>query len=236
MNPFQFCRFFDGMRLRHIAMVIRCASEARYEPGTELFAEGESSKDFYLIKRGAVALEKRGAGGRIVGKILGAGDVLGRSWLEEPAWAFMARAVEETAATVLNGERLMACAEADPEFGLEFMKRVSANGIAKIESDGEVIPSSVERRRPAAHAGRGRTETSTTAPRYSTDTMDISLTVAEQLAIRDGQWVQISDQSGSTILPVRIKAAGGDQGKKPRITQRQAPDSPMEGVVSLVRL
>ena len=72
-----------------------------------------------MIESGKVALEAhKPANGATLVQTLGAGDVLGWSWLFPPfVWHFQARAIEPTSVIVLNGAHLLAFAERHPDFG-----------------------------------------------------------------------------------------------------------------------
>jgi CRP-like cAMP-binding protein len=124
------------MKSEHLARLTKHAAERTFEAGDVLFREGEPANQFYLIERGCVALEAHEPGdGTILVQNVGAGDVLGWSWLFPPfAWHFQARAVEPTSAIVLNGAHLLIAAEEDHEFGYELMKRVAQIVIHRLQS------------------------------------------------------------------------------------------------------
>lgn len=119
--------FLTGMRPDHQELLMPGAVESRFAPGEILFREGEPANRFYLILEGVVAIEAhRPADGDMVVQYVGAGDVLGWSWLFPPfSWHFQARALDSVHAVVLNGGRLLVTAEHDRDFGYELMKRVS---------------------------------------------------------------------------------------------------------------
>jgi CRP/FNR family cyclic AMP-dependent transcriptional regulator len=117
--------FFSGLEPRHLALLVGCAANVRFNPGEFLFRQGEAANQFYLIRHGQVAIEihapERGA---IILQTLDAGEVAGWSWLVPPhEWRFDARAVELTRAIALDGECLRRkCAE-DHDLGYELLKR-----------------------------------------------------------------------------------------------------------------
>lgn len=91
---------------------------------------------FYLITQGAVVLETyaKDRGNTVVDK-LGAGDVLGWSWLFPPHyWRMDARAVEPTDAIFFYGTRLRHEAEHDHDLGYELMRRVAAVAIQRLQN------------------------------------------------------------------------------------------------------
>ena len=66
---------------------------------------------------------------------LGAGEVLGWSWLFPPfLWDFQARAAEPTHVVVVSGARLLVTAECNHAFGYELMKRVVKIVIHRLQS------------------------------------------------------------------------------------------------------
>src|SRR5690349_5066033 len=92
--------FFKGLRKDHIDALVDCAMRTEFKPGEPIFREGDHANRFYLILKGEVALEAnmhQAAPARI--ETIGAGDVLGWSWLVEPyEWHFDARAMKPTVA------------------------------------------------------------------------------------------------------------------------------------------
>ena len=76
------------------------AMRVSFVPNEIIFREGDPANRFYLIHTGKVVLEAHVADGdRVLIETLGAGGVLGWSWLFPPYyWHFDARAVEATEA------------------------------------------------------------------------------------------------------------------------------------------
>ncbi len=128
--------FFRGIKPEHLEVVASCASEATFEPQQILFHEHEPASQFYLIQSGRIAVEAHEpADGTVLVDTLGAGDVLGWSWLFSPfAWHFRARALEPTRAIVLKGDRLLIAAERDHDFGFQLMKRVAHVVIQRLQA------------------------------------------------------------------------------------------------------
>ena len=127
---------FHGMNPEHLAILSNGAKEVQFKAGEVLFREGEPANQFYLIEKGKVVLEAHEpANGTTLVQTLGAGDVLGWSWLFPPfAWHLQARAVEPTNAIILNGARLLVTAERNHEFGYELMKRVAEVVIRRLQA------------------------------------------------------------------------------------------------------
>ena len=120
--------FFDGMEPRYLVLAVGCASNLRFNAGELICREGQPADHFYLIRAGKIALEIHvpGRGGRTI-QTLGAGEILGWSWLVPPYnWRFDARAAEMTRAIVFDGKCLRDKCETDHELGYELQKRVIA--------------------------------------------------------------------------------------------------------------
>ena len=98
-----------GMKQEHMDLLVGCASNVRFETGQFILREGEEANSFYLLRQGKAALEIHAPGrGPISIQTLGAGEVLGWSWLVPPyRWRFDARATELTRAIALTAN---ACA------------------------------------------------------------------------------------------------------------------------------
>jgi CRP-like cAMP-binding protein len=120
--------FFRDLTQSDIGLLTGCAKNARFEAGQVIFREGEDADQFYLIRNGKVALEVFTPGrGSAPILTLGAGDVLGWSWLIPPyKWRFDARAIETTRAFTLDGKCLRGKCDNDPRLGYELLKRVAA--------------------------------------------------------------------------------------------------------------
>jgi|SRR6185369_6328703 len=128
--------FFQGMKPAHLEVIAGCATEARFESDQILFREGEPANKFYLIQGGRIALEAHElVDGTVPVQELGAGDVLGWSWLFPPfVWHLRARALEPTGAVVLDGAHLLIAAERNGNFGYELMKRVAQVLIRRLQA------------------------------------------------------------------------------------------------------
>jgi CRP-like cAMP-binding protein len=119
--------FFKDFEPPHLQFLTECATEVHFEPGAYILREGEEVNHFYLIGQGTVAL------GTIVPErgfttlqILGAGEVLGLSWLVPPyCWHFSALVIIPTWVIALDAGRLREKCETDHEFGYVFMKRLA---------------------------------------------------------------------------------------------------------------
>jgi len=120
--------FFSGMDPRYLQLAVGCAANVRFNAGELIFREGHQAEHFYLIRAGKVALEIHVPGrGSVTVQALGAGEILGWSWLVPPYnWRFDGRAAEMTRAIVFDGKCLREKCEEDHELGYELQKRVIA--------------------------------------------------------------------------------------------------------------
>jgi CRP-like cAMP-binding protein len=128
--------FFDGMKSDHLAVLTEGAKFAEFKAGDLLFRDGQPASQFFLIESGRVVLEAHEPAGRTRPvQTLGAGEVLGWSWLFSPfVWHLQGRAIEPTIAVVLDGGHLLVVAERNHEFGYELMKRVSQVVIHRLQA------------------------------------------------------------------------------------------------------
>ena len=128
--------FFENLDESSLRLVGGCAKNAFFRAGEYLFHEGQDADAFYLIRQGRVALEVKAPGrGAITFATLGAGDIVGVSWLVPPyRWTYDARAVDATHALSLDAACLRGKCEADHDFGYDMMKRFMPTLIQRLQS------------------------------------------------------------------------------------------------------
>ena len=128
--------FLIGMSEHHIRLLADSAMRTSIEADKVIFHEGGTANRFYLIESGKVALESPGKANELVTiDVIGAGDLLGWSWLFPPfVWHFSARAVEPTNAIFFYGTVLREYCDADPSLGFELFKRMSEVMIKRLQS------------------------------------------------------------------------------------------------------
>lgn len=119
--------FLKGCEAQYLPLFFKAATFQRFGADSLIFREACDADHFYLIHKGAVALESfvPNRGVTIV-QTIGAGDALGWSWLFPPyRWHFSARAVDPTELIAFGAHYLREQAKDDPVFGFELITRVA---------------------------------------------------------------------------------------------------------------
>jgi CRP-like cAMP-binding protein len=128
--------FFAGMSAHYICLLADCAIATRFEKDQVIFRAGETANRFYLIESGKIVLESgENAGGEpVIIDTIGAGDLLGWSWIFPPyIWHFTARAVELTNSIFFYGTILREYCDKDSALGYELFKRMSEVMIRRLQ-------------------------------------------------------------------------------------------------------
>ena len=128
--------FLAGMNRRQLALLTDCAMVVQFKKGQVIFREGDIANRFYLLETGKVILESSGAlGDPVVIDTIGAGDLLGWSWMFPPyVWHFTARAAEPVTAIFFYGTILREYCERDHSLGYELFKRMGAVMIKRLQA------------------------------------------------------------------------------------------------------
>ena len=128
--------FLAGMNHTQLALLTDCAMASHIKSGQIIFREGDMANRFYLIESGKVVLESgNDSGESVVVDTIGAGDLLGWSWMFPPyVWRFTARAVEPTEAIFFYGTILREYCERDPSLGYELLKRMAPVMIKRMQA------------------------------------------------------------------------------------------------------
>jgi CRP/FNR family cyclic AMP-dependent transcriptional regulator len=109
--------------------------ETQFAPGEPIFREREFANRFYFLLEGEVALESQAKGEPGAIESIGAGDVLGWSWLFPPYdWHFSARAVKPTRLIFLYGTWLREHCEQNRDLGYELLKRMAGVMIRRLQA------------------------------------------------------------------------------------------------------
>ena len=129
--------FLVGFRPAHLATVSAAAREVRFKPGEIILREREPAFHAFLLTSGKVNIEvhSRVSQHDVIVDTVGAGDVLGWSWLFAPfCWHFRATAAEATNAIALDGAALLVRCEEDHDFGYVVMKRMTQLLIRRLDA------------------------------------------------------------------------------------------------------
>jgi len=131
--------FLRQMSTASLHTLTSCAMPTFFDPGQLIFRDGEIANRFYLLLEGRVQLEadRLDRPGILVDEV-GAGEVLGWSWLYPPyTWNFTARALERVSAVFFYGTWLRERSDQDHELGYELMKATTAVLIRRLHATRE---------------------------------------------------------------------------------------------------
>jgi CRP/FNR family cyclic AMP-dependent transcriptional regulator len=137
--------FLAGMNRKDLALLTDCAMVVHFAAGQLIFREGELANRFYLIESGRVVLESDAPESQpVVIDSIGAGDLLGWSWIFPPhVWHFTARAVKPTVAIFFYGTILREYCDRNHSLGYELFRRMSAVMIKRLQAArGKIVPGS----------------------------------------------------------------------------------------------
>jgi CRP/FNR family transcriptional regulator, cyclic AMP receptor protein len=131
-----------GLPSEHRATMAGCARLHVFYPGERLLSEGDPADEFFLIRRGAVAIETEVPGrGTVTLETLGPGEILGWSWLVPPyRSAFGARALDAVHVIALDGACLRGKCERDPALGFDLLKVVATVFVRRLEETRMRLP------------------------------------------------------------------------------------------------
>jgi CRP/FNR family cyclic AMP-dependent transcriptional regulator len=127
--------FLRGLSEKHLEALADCAMRVHFDTGEVIFREGDPANRFYLLIRGKIAVEAERPEHRATVQLIGAGDVLGWSWLFPPYYAhFDARAVEPTEAMFFYGTRLRDMCDDDHDLGYNILNRIAMVVVDRLTS------------------------------------------------------------------------------------------------------
>ena len=125
--------FLGALAPAHRKRLLGFAREASFPSGTRVFEEDEEADRFWILHSGRVALDVHvpGRGVEVV-ETLGAGELLGWSWLFEPyRWHLGAAVRDPVRADEFDARRVRAAVEEDPAFGLALTRCVASVAIGR---------------------------------------------------------------------------------------------------------
>jgi CRP/FNR family transcriptional regulator, cyclic AMP receptor protein len=128
--------FLAGMNHTQLTLLPDCAVARHFNAKQTILREGEFANGFYLLEVGKVALESETSFGQSIPiQILGAGDLLGWSWMFPPyVWQFTARAIEPTSALFFYAAILREYCEKDHSLGYALLKRLSTVLVGRLQA------------------------------------------------------------------------------------------------------
>ncbi|KUO15039.1 cyclic nucleotide-binding domain-containing protein [Streptomyces dysideae] len=103
------------------------AREVSFPEDTRIFEAGGTADRFWVVRSGAVSLDQRVTSlQRVTVASLGAGDLLGWSWLFPPyQWDFGAEAFSPVRAYEFEAAAVLKLCEEDPQLGLSLVRIVA---------------------------------------------------------------------------------------------------------------
>lgn len=128
--------FFSELKKDYVSLLAECGRNEVYKPESILAAEGSEANEFFVIRRGRVAIQLHAAPtGTVCLQTLDAGDILGWSWLFPPyLWTVEAKALQEVHAIKLDGLCLRNKCDTDPVMGYALMQRFSRIMTQRLEA------------------------------------------------------------------------------------------------------
>ncbi len=117
--------FFSQLDDDAVAFLVNHARERKIGQGEVIFRQGEHADKFYLVRSGRITVEIPAVyGPSLEIQNLGAGEVLGWSWLIDPyKWDFQARVEEDTDLLEFDGAAVLENCEKNHNFGYEILKQ-----------------------------------------------------------------------------------------------------------------
>lgn len=127
--------FLQGLAPAHRERLLAGARRVQFAAGAFVFHLNGAAENLYLVERGRVVLEVHEPGrGQTRVEEVGAGDLLGLSWLFPPyRWHLDARAAEAVEATVIPAPPVRTAMESDAELGRALAMRVLAKTYQRLE-------------------------------------------------------------------------------------------------------
>ena len=159
--------FLAGLNGVQLVLLTDCAMSVRFQSGDIILRKGDHADRIFLIETGKVVLESgKDHGEPVVVDTIGAGDLLGWSWMFPPySWQFTARAVAPTRAICFAGSVLREYCERDHSLGYELLKRMTAVMTRRMQN--------ARRKMLAIHSGKSSLEPVILEPLFLDQELDI---------------------------------------------------------------
>lgn len=120
--------FFAGLDPAYVRFLAEHARRRQFVGAHVLHRQGDPATSFYIVTKGRISIEVPAIQGpTLFLQHLEPGQMLGWSWLIPPyRWNFLMRTEGPVEVFEFDGKAVLAKCEADPKFGYEILKRVSA--------------------------------------------------------------------------------------------------------------
>ena len=127
---------FQGMAADHLDLIAGCAINRIFEAGEYLIREGDPANTFFVIRRGAVALETHvPQRGPLIIETLHEHDLVGWSWLVPPyRTQFDVRSSGTTHTIAFDGTCLRGKCDNDPALGYDLLGRFAAVILERLQA------------------------------------------------------------------------------------------------------
>ena len=127
---------FQGMAADHLDLIAGCAINRIFEAGEYLIREGDPANTFFVIRRGAVALETHvPQRGPLIIETLHEQDLVGWSWLVPPyRTQFDVRSSGTTHTIAFDGACLRGKCDNDPALGYDLLGRFAAVILERLQA------------------------------------------------------------------------------------------------------
>lgn len=128
--------FMAGVPDRFVSRMALYSHRVTFHGGTRIFNEGGRADRFWLLRDGTVNLDAQVPGrGSVVVETIGAGQVLGWSWLSPPhRWHFGASAATPVLAIAFDAPGIRALCSAEPELGYDLTTRLIEVVVARMQA------------------------------------------------------------------------------------------------------
>ena len=125
-----------GLEASDLELMSGCGHNEVFEAGAFVARENDEANRFYVVREGKVALEVHAPTGPLLIETIGAGDLVGWSWLFPPyRWVYDVEALERTHAVVIEAACLRDKCDADPAFGYRVMTRFARVMVGRLQAN-----------------------------------------------------------------------------------------------------
>ncbi len=119
---------FEGLEDEYLKLIAGCGRLVRVDADKYVIQTGAPAEKFFLVRRGALALEVHGPGrGALVIDTFEAGEIVGWSWLFAPyRYQFDVRTTVPSSLVEMDGACLRGKCDGDHELGFHLMSRFAS--------------------------------------------------------------------------------------------------------------